>query len=159
MWGKSSVLDKGVKYCGHHETITGIRSICMPLSRFSYYVIPPPAFPQPAVNALAVPTTSLSKKPVVQTWQGTKLAPRMPTKNRRAIKPLELVTKPAMAVGIEPTSKILTKTRRGPKRSHSGPEIKRMRKLGKLTLRHPQNRSDGYYVASRATIFELATSA
>ena len=101
----------------------------MPWSRCAYYVIPPPALPQPAVSALAVPTTSLSKKPVVQTWQGTKLAPRMPTKNLRAIRPLELVTKPAMAVGIEPASKMPMKTKRGPKRSHSGPEIKRMRRL------------------------------
>jgi len=32
-----------------------------------------------------VPTTFLSKKPVDQTWQGTKLPPRMPTKKRHEL--------------------------------------------------------------------------
>ena len=48
------------------------------------YVIPPPRLPRPPVKALAVPMTFLSKKPVVQTWHGTKLPPRMPIKNRSA---------------------------------------------------------------------------
>lgn len=76
--------------------------------------MPPPAFPQPAVKAFAEPMTFLSKYPVVQTWQGTKLAPRMPIKNRSAIRPWIFVTRPAMAVGMAPASNIPTKTNRGP---------------------------------------------
>jgi hypothetical protein len=53
----------------------------------------------------------------------------MPTKKRRAIKPLGVVTRPAIAVGIEPQSKRPMKTSRGPKRSHSGPAMNRTRNL------------------------------
>jgi hypothetical protein len=123
----------------------------------TYYVIPPPELPQPAVKALAVPTTFLSKYPVVQTWHGTKLAPRMPTKKRSAIRPLELVTRPAIAVGIEPASRRPTKTRRGPKRSQSGPDINRMRSLESLAIT-PLKKMVCIYVASRATMFEFAIS-
>lgn len=103
----------------------------------AYYVIPPPELPQPAVKALAVPTTLLSKYPVVQTWQGTKLAPRMPTKKRKAIRPFDVVTRPAIAVGTEPASKRPTKTRRGPKRSQSGPDMNRTRRLEKSAISDP----------------------
>lgn len=96
----------------------------------TYNVIPPPALPQPAVNALAVPMIFLSKYAVVHAWHGTKLPPKIPMKNRNAIRPLTLVTNPAMAVGIEPASKSPMKTKRGPKRSQSGPDISRTRKLG-----------------------------
>ena len=66
------------------------------------YVMPPPALPKPAVREFAVPTTFLSKKPVDQTWQGTKLPPSIPTKNRSASRPFALYTAPAKTVGIEP---------------------------------------------------------
>ena len=78
------------------------------------YVTPPPALPKPAVNELPVPTTFLSKNPVDQTWQGTKLPPRMPTKKRRAMRPLALVTAPASTVGMEPASRQPAKVYRGP---------------------------------------------
>ena len=78
------------------------------------YVTPPPALPKPAVKALPVPTMFLSKNPVDQTWQGTKLPPRIPTKKRRAKRPLALVTVPASTVGIEPASRQATKVYRGP---------------------------------------------
>jgi len=53
----------------------------------------------------------------------------MPTKNRSAIRPDGVVTKPAMAVGIEPDSSKPIKTQRGPNRSHSGPDINRTSSL------------------------------
>ena len=78
------------------------------------YVTPPPALPKPAVKELPVPTTFLSKNPVDQTWQGTKLPPRIPTKKRRAMRPLALVTAPASTVGMEPASRQPAKVYRGP---------------------------------------------
>lgn len=80
----------------------------------TYYVIPPPALPQPPARELAVPTILLSKKPVHQTWHGTNVPPKIPMKNRRAIKPLGPVTRPAMAVGMAPHRSNPTKTKRGP---------------------------------------------
>ena len=77
--------------------------------------MPPPALPQPAVKEFAEPTTGLSKKAVVHTWQGTKLAPKIPTKNRTTIRPFGVVTNPAIAVGIAPARRIPIKTQRGPK--------------------------------------------
>lgn len=107
----------------------------------TYYVTPPPALPIPAINPFAVPTTFLSKKHVLQTWHGTKLAPRIPTKNRRTIRPFASVTRPAMAVGTAPARRIDTKVIRGPKRSQSGPAMARTRS-----------------VATNATTLEFATS-
>lgn len=97
-------------------------------------MIPPPALPQPAVKALAVPMMFLSKYTMVHAWHGTKLAPRIPMKNRNAIRPFTLVTNPAIAVGIEPASKSPMKTKRGPKRSQRGPDINRTRRLGQWKL-------------------------
>lgn len=125
----------------------------------TYYVIPPPAFPHPPAKALAVPTTFLSKKPVHQTWQGTKVAPRMPTKKRKAINPLGVVTRPAMAVGIAPHKSVPIKTHRGPNRSQSGPHMNRTRRLTKIiscSFAFPANTFT--HVASKATMFEFATS-
>ena len=90
--------------CTSESKIAGIKK----------YVTPPPALPKPAVKELPVPTIFLSKKPVDHTWQGTKLPPRIPTKKRRAIRPLALVTAPASTVGMEPASKQATKVYRGP---------------------------------------------
>lgn len=126
----------------------------------THYVIPPPALPQPPDKELAVPTIFLSKKPVHQTWHGTKVPPRIPTKNRNAIRPCGLVTRPAMAVGIEPHSRRPTKTRRGPKRSQSGPATNLTSNLEIESV----NQYIWYgscfpcysYVARRATIFEFA---
>lgn len=87
--------------------------------------MPPPRFPSPPANALAVPTTFLSKKPVVHTWQGTKLPPRIPMKKRSAYKPEALYTVPARNVSIEPASKQPANVRRGPKRSQHGPAMRR----------------------------------
>lgn len=88
---------------------------CMTEGKSStYYVIPPPALPQPPARELAVPTIFLSKNPVHHTWHGTKVPPRIPTKNRSAIRPLGVVTAPAMAVGIAPQRSNPTKTNLGP---------------------------------------------
>lgn len=89
-------------------------------------VIPPPAFPKPPAKALAVPTTFLSNQPVHQTWQGTNEAPRIPTKNLKAMRPCGVLTRPAIAVGMDPARRHPTKTYRGPKRSHNGPARNRM---------------------------------
>src|SRR5436190_14247361 len=91
--------------------------------------MPPPALPQPPANALADPTTFLSKKPVVHTWHGTKTAPRIPTKNRNVLRPAALLTKPAIAVGIEPANKRHANTFRGPHRSQAGPANARAKRL------------------------------
>lgn len=91
------------------------------VQRSTYNVIPPPALPQPPARAFAVPTIFLSKNPVHQTWHGTKVPPRIPTKKRRAIRPLGVVTRPAMAVGIDPQSSSPINTRRGPNLSQRGP--------------------------------------
>ena len=98
------------------------------------YVIPPPAFPIPPVKALAVPTIFLSKKPVDQTWQGTKLPPRIPMKKRRASKPLTVVTAPARDVGMAPARRQAAKVYLGPKRSHEGPATNRTSRLYKLQI-------------------------
>ena len=95
----------------------------------AYYVMPPPALPHPPANALADPTTFLSKKPVVQTWHGTKTAPRIPTKNRNTIRPAAFVTKPAIAVGRAPINKRLAYTFRGPHLSQAGPASARATRL------------------------------
>lgn len=119
--------------------------------------MPPPAFPHPAARELAVPTIFLSKNPVHQTWQGTNVPPRMPTKKRKAISPWALVTSPAIAVGIEPHSRRPMNTRRGPNRSQSGPATNRTSNLDMLA--RVLNLFIGIsYVARRATMFELATS-
>src|SRR2546423_10567264 len=89
--------------------------------------------------ALAVPTMLLSKKPVDQTWQGTKVPPRMPMKNRRAMSSLALYAVPDRKVGIAPTKRQLANVLRGPKRSHAGPATRRTSR-----------------VATSAIIFELA---
>jgi hypothetical protein len=77
---------------------------------------------------------------VDQTWQGTKVAPRIPTKKRMINRPLASVTVPASAVGMEPARRtpggvvnigssrnkrlyIPAKTYRGPYLSQSGPTI------------------------------------
>lgn len=91
--------------------------------------MPPPAFPIPAVKAFDDPTIFLSKKAVDQTWQGTKVPPRMPMKKRRASKPLTVVTAPARAVGMAPAKRQAAKVYRGPKRSHAGPATSRTRSL------------------------------
>lgn len=93
------------------------------------YVIPPPELPQPPINAFEDPTTFLSKNPVDQTWQGTNVPPRIPTKNRNAKSPCQLLTKPAIAVGMEPASKMIMYVHRGPNRSHNGPATKRTRSV------------------------------
>ena len=95
--------------------------------------MPPPELPKPAVKALALPTTFLSKNPVDHTWQGTKDPPRIPTKNRIANKPDTLVTAPARAVGIDPASKQAANVTLGPNRSHAGPAARR---TSRLTMRH-----------------------
>ena len=94
------------------------------------YVTPPPELPKPAVKELLVPTILLSKNPVDHTWQGTKEPPRIPTKKRRAKRPLALVTAPASTVGMEPASRQPAKVYRGPTRSHIGPATNRTRRLG-----------------------------
>jgi hypothetical protein len=81
----------------------------------------------------------------------------MPTKKRSAIKPLGVVTRPAIAVGIEPQSKRPMKTSRGPKRSHSGPAMNRTRNLCSSACLIQKNFSFNTYVARRATMFEFAT--
>src|SRR5271170_8049799 len=79
------------------------------------YVMPPPELPKPAVKALAAPTTFLSKKPVDQTWQGTKEPPRMPIKKRRAMSSGALYAVPDRNVGIAPTKRQPANVLRGPK--------------------------------------------
>lgn len=98
--------------------------------KVTYYVIPPPALPKPPAKEFALPTMFLSKNPVHHTWQGTNVAPRMPTKNRNAIRPLGVKTRPAKTVGMAPQSSNPTKTKRGPYRSHSGPQKSLTRSLG-----------------------------
>lgn len=124
----------------------------------TYYVIPPPAFPQPPAKELAVPTIFLSKNPVHQTWHGTNVPPKMPTKNRNATRPWGLVTRPAIAVGMEPQSKRPTNTRRGPNRSQSGPAINLTSSLG-IDQQYVVFGSFCWYtyVARRAIILEFAT--
>jgi hypothetical protein len=101
----------------------------------------PPEFPQPPIKALEVPTMFLSKKPIDQTWQGTKDPPRIPTKKRSAISPDTFVTNPAIAVGMEPARRMQTNVILGPKASQRGPAMKR-------TTSVPQS----------AAMLELATS-
>jgi len=91
------------------------------------YVIPPPALPQPAVRALDVPTTFLSKNPVDQTWHGTNDPPRIPMKNRITYKPAGVEIVPARAVGIAPRSKQAAKVNR----SQAGPATRRTSRLHK----------------------------
>lgn len=91
--------------------------------------MPPPALPRPPVKALAEPTTFLSKNPVLHTWQGTKLPPRMPMKKRSARRPLALVTAPANAVGMAPKRRQPANVYRGPNRSQAGPANRRTRRL------------------------------
>lgn len=105
------------------------------------YVMPPPELPQPPIRAFDVPTTFLSKKPVDQTWQGTKVPPRMPTKNRKAMSPETLFTRPAIAVGMAPARSTPMYVHRGPNRSQRGPATNR-------TARVPVS----------AAMFELAIS-
>jgi hypothetical protein len=103
--------------------------------------MPPPELPNPPVKAFAVPTMFLSKNPVLQTWHGTNVAPKMPIKNRRTIKPVASLMAKAKAVGIAPAMRVLAKTHRGPNLSHKGPQIIR-------TTR----------VAARARMLEFAIS-
>ena len=77
------------------------------------------------MRAFDVPTTFLSKKPVDQTWHGTKVPPKIPTKNLNAIRPDTLFTKPAIAVGMAPARSTPMYVHRGPKRSQRGPATKR----------------------------------
>jgi hypothetical protein len=127
--------------------------------RATHYVIPPPAFPKPPARAFAEPTTFLSKKPVHQTWHGTNVAPSIPTKNRRAIRPDGVLTSPAIAVGTAPQIKVPMKTQRGPNRSQRGPHTTRTRnlreKIRDRSLREGAQRNS--YVASSAIMLELAT--
>lgn len=120
--------------------------------------MPPPALPKPPVNALAVPTTFLSKKPVDQTWQGTKLPPRMPTKKRTARRPSTLVTAPARAVGIAPARRQPAKVYLGPNRSQDGPATRRTRSLSGCLDSCEAAKRWRTYVAQRATMFEFWTS-
>lgn len=139
--------------------------VILRISKFkvlTYYVIPPPALPQPPAKALAVPTTLLSKKAVHQTWQGTKDAPRMPTKNRSAMRPFGVVTRPAIAVGTAPASKMPMNTQRGPNLSQSGPAMKRTKNLSRalvssITKRVLRDVNGGTYVDRRAKMLEFAT--
>lgn len=124
--------------------------------------MPPPALPHPPARELAVPTIFLSKNPVHHTWQGTNVPPKMPTKNRSAIRPCALVTRPAMAVGRDPQRSSPTKTRRGPNRSHNGPATNLTRSLGEvsdISLLYTPGGKGKAYVARRATMFEFATCA
>ena len=57
------------------------------------------------------------------------MAPKTPTKKRRARRPVALVTSPARAVGIAPAIRTPAKQRRGPKRSHRGPMKRRTTRL------------------------------
>lgn len=83
-----------------------------------------------------------------QTWQGTKVAPRIPTKKRMINRPLASVTVPASAVGMDPARRtpggvvnigslrnkrlyIPAKTYRGPYLSQSGPTINLMMRLNR----------------------------
>jgi hypothetical protein len=81
--------------------------------------------PQPPIRAFDVPTTFLSKKPVDQTWHGTKVPPKIPTKNLKAIRPDTLFTRPAIAVGIAPARSTPMYVHLGPKRSQRGPATNR----------------------------------
>lgn len=105
------------------------------------YVIPPPLLPQPPMRALEVPTMFLSKNAVLQTWHGTKVPPRMPTKNRMVMRPPTLCAVPESAVGRDPSNRVPMKVHLGPKRSQHGPAKNR-------TIR----------VAVKAAMLELATS-
>lgn len=129
VWSKTSVMNEGVEDGGHNEVLHSMLVAVHTIElerKLKLTVIPPPELPHPPAKALAVPTTFLSKKPVHQTWHGTNEAPKIPTKNRSAIKPFGVLTKPAIAVGRDPPSRHPMKTYRGPNRSQSGPAIKRI---------------------------------
>ena len=117
--------------------------------------MPPPELPKPPVNAFAVPTTFLSKKPVDQTWQGTKLPPRMPTKKRIVRRPLTLLTVPARAVGIAPRRRQPAKVYLGPNLSQDGPATRRTSSLSADQNDVRLCRLKDTYVAQRATILEF----
>jgi hypothetical protein len=112
-------------------------------------VIPPPILPHPPAKALAVPTTLEENIWVAQNWHGTNVAPKIPIKNLwkshieylppcqtvhssamnpiylKAIKPPAVLTKPTIAVGMAPMKSKPAITFLGPRRSQSGPTIKR----------------------------------
>jgi hypothetical protein len=111
------------------------------------------------VRELAVPTTFLSKNAVDHTWQGTKDPPRIPTKNLTIMRPVALFTVPASAVGIAPMRRHEAKVTLGPKRSHNGPAMRRMRRLEQESAIGVSMVIDGVtHVAVRAIILELAIS-
>ena len=69
----------------------------------------------------------LSKKPVVQTWQGMKLLPRIPTKNLTVTRPGVVEIVPTRAVGIAPASRMPANVNLASNLSHSGPAARRTR--------------------------------
>ncbi|KAG7826675.1 hypothetical protein KL920_005277 [Ogataea angusta] len=90
---------------------------------------PPPAFPQPAETAFAVPMILLSKN-TAQNWeQQINEEPRKLIKKRMACKPATLVTKGTKAVGIAPASRTPTKVIRGPYLSLRGPKTNLPRRV------------------------------
>lgn len=98
--------------------------------------------PHPATSALAVPTQLLSKNTEVQAWQGTKLAPSIPMKNRRAYNVDGLCAVPARPDAIAPRRRIVAIVFLGPYKSTNGPIMARV-----------------IIVDASAMIFELVTCA
>ncbi|EWH02264.1 hypothetical protein Q427_09790 [Halomonas sp. BC04] len=64
--------------------------------------MPPPRLPQPALVALAVPTTLGANIMVVWYWVMTKEAPMAPIARRASRKVSKLLAKPIPMTGIEP---------------------------------------------------------
>ena len=123
----NTIKTPGTTKATRHALWLGSPSPTSPLytAGMTKYVIPPPRFPSPPASAFAVPTTFLSKKPVVHTWHGTKLPPRTPMKKRSAYRPEALYTAPARKVGSAPARRQPAKVRRGPKWSQQGPAMRR----------------------------------
>ena len=76
--------------------------------------IPPPRFPQPAANALAVPDTSLVNMVDVQYWQVTKALPPIPATNLITDSPAAVLTSPVNMVGTPQIIKTAAETQRAP---------------------------------------------
>ena len=80
--GEAAVVDEGLEQSDlddKGDTATAKRGQCGS-QRGSEKARAHPRLPQPPARALAEPTTFLSKKAVVQAWQGTNVAPRIPMK-------------------------------------------------------------------------------
>ena len=71
-------------------------------SGISIWVVPPPRLPQPAVVALAVPTTLGPNITEVWYWVMTKEAPMAPMARRARKKDSKLSAKPMHITGSEP---------------------------------------------------------